>query len=81
MHQRDNFPDNPVALLTRQVAAGLIGHERMVERLIIALLAGDMFCFRVPRALPGRGRSTVWPHICREKMPASSAPQICCPRI
>ena len=40
MYQLDNFPDNPVALLTRQVAAGLIGHERMVERLIIALLAG-----------------------------------------
>lgn len=40
MNQQDSFPDNPVALLTRQVAAGLIGHERMVERLVIALLAG-----------------------------------------
>lgn len=40
MYQLDNFPENPVAALTRQVAAGLIGHERMVERLVIALLAG-----------------------------------------
>lgn len=40
MYQLDNFPDNPVTLLKRQVSAGLIGHEQMVERLIIALLAG-----------------------------------------
>lgn len=31
---------HPVARLTRDVAAGLVGHERMAERLVIALLAG-----------------------------------------
>lgn len=40
MYQLDNFPDTPVAQLVRQVGAGLIGHERMVERLVIAMLAG-----------------------------------------
>lgn len=40
MNQQDKVTINPVILLPRQVATGLIGHERMVERLVIALLAG-----------------------------------------
>lgn len=39
MTQHAKIADNAVARLTREVAAGLIGHERMVERLVIALLA------------------------------------------
>lgn len=39
MTQHEKLTDHPVALLTREVAAGLVGHERMVERLVIALLA------------------------------------------
>ena len=40
MNQPGTFADNPVASLVKDVAAGLIGHERLAERLVIALLAG-----------------------------------------
>jgi len=40
MNQLDRPAGNPVATLVSEVSAGLIGHHQMVERLVIALLAG-----------------------------------------
>ncbi len=40
MTHLDRISDRPVARLVQDVAAGLIGHQRMAERLVIALLAG-----------------------------------------
>ncbi|TWI31029.1 MoxR-like ATPase [Paracoccus sulfuroxidans] len=39
MTQMDRIAEHPVQQLTRDVAAGLVGHLRMAERLVIALLA------------------------------------------
>ncbi len=40
MTHHDRIADHPVAQLVQDVAAGLVGHQRMAERLVIALLAG-----------------------------------------
>ncbi|WP_312525165.1 AAA family ATPase [Paracoccus sp. (in: a-proteobacteria)] len=40
MTHQDRISDHPVGRLVQDVAAGLIGHQRMAERLVIALLAG-----------------------------------------
>ncbi|AGT10378.1 AAA family ATPase [Paracoccus aminophilus] len=40
MTHHDRIEDHAVQRLTRDVAAGLVGHQRMAERLVIALLAG-----------------------------------------
>lgn len=39
MTNQDTIPKDGIHRLTRDVAAGLVGHERMAERLVIALLA------------------------------------------
>lgn len=40
MTHHERIAGHPVAQLVADVAAGLVGHERMAERLVIALLAG-----------------------------------------
>ena len=64
-----------VARLGAQVGAALIGHELLVERLLIALLTGGHVLIEgSPRPAPSRR----WRRICRAAMRASSARPTCC---